>query len=84
MYSSKRSIYSEFLHIYFLLCSQEKGGILAETEKKLNIVEGNQAKLVAKLKSSKDNVSAEERRKKHLEKSLKDVSIFLCFLCCKF
>ncbi|XP_075212071.1 structural maintenance of chromosomes 2 [Lycorma delicatula] len=51
---------------------EEKGGILAETEKKLNIVEGNQAKLVAKLKSSKDNVSAEERRKKHLEKSLKD------------
>lgn len=52
---------------------QEKGGRLAETEKKLNVVDGNLAKLVAKSKTTKDNIQTEERRKKHLEKSLKDV-----------
>lgn len=50
----------------------EKGGKLIEYEKKLSGVEGNQAKLVAKSKAFKDDIQTEERRKKHLEKSLKD------------
>lgn len=61
---------------------QEKGGKLAEFEGKLNTLEGNHAKLVAKSKASKDSISAEERRKRQLEKNLRDVSIGIGGLFC--
>ncbi|RZF41522.1 hypothetical protein LSTR_LSTR000236 [Laodelphax striatellus] len=51
---------------------QEKGGNLAEVEKQLKGVEDTHAISVGKLKVSKDSITTEERRKKNLEKSVRD------------
>lgn len=47
---------------------------MADLEKELSEREKEEAKAVAKMKSGKENVASEEKKKKQLEKSLKDVS----------
>lgn len=52
---------------------------MAESEKLLAEAEKAEATAVAKLKSGKESVSSEEKKKKQLEKIIKDVSLLLIY-----
>lgn len=57
----------------FNLLFQESDGQLEEREKELKDAEKIEATAAVKLKSAKDNISAEEKRCKQIEKSIHEV-----------
>lgn len=77
--TSRNYRFFRHLKIDCCICFKESGGQLAESEKLLSEAEKAEATAVAKLKSGKESVSSEEKKKKQLEKIIKDVSLLLLY-----